>query len=108
MALEIIKNIAEAEQKGDSIKNSALQEAEKLKAEADVKCREVFSDARREAKKAAEGLISKAVESAQGEVESILSQAENKCAQISEKAAQNMSAAVEAVIGKVVGTDGNS
>lgn len=108
MALEIIKNIAEAEQKGDSIKNLALQEAEKLKAEADVKCKEVFSDARKETKKTAESLISEAVQSAQGEVESILSQADSKCVQISEKAAQNMSAAVEAVIGKVVGTDGNS
>lgn len=108
MALEIIKNIAEAEQKGDNIKNDAIHEAERLKTEADAKCRQIFSDAHKEAKKAADKLIEQAIQSAQGDVENILSQADVKCDEIGEKALQNMSAAVEAVIGKVVGTYGNS
>lgn len=108
MALEIIKNIAEAEQKGDNLKNSALQQAEQIKIDAQNKGKEILAKARQETKLKTIQLVQEAIESAQQEVNVISLKADEDCAKINKTASQKMSSAVNAVIGKVVGTDGNS
>lgn len=108
MALEIIKNIAEAEAKSDNIKSQAIQEAERLKIEADNNGKDIVLKSRQMAKQNASKLIQESVDSAQDEVNSILSEADRVCSEIAEKAEQNMTKAVEAIVRKVVGINGNS
>lgn len=108
MALEIIKNIAEAEQKGDNLKNSALQQAEQIKLDADNKGKDILAKARQETKLKTVQLVQDAIKSAQEEVDIVLLKADEDCSKISKTALQKMSFAVNAVIGKVVEIDGNS
>ena len=108
MALEIIKNIADAEQKSDSIRTNALAQAEQMKLDAENKCKEVFVNATKQAKTTAAKLIEDAVSLTQAEVTTILSDADNSCEVIKSNATQKMAQAVDAVIRKVVGANGNS
>lgn len=108
MALEIIKNIAEAEKKSENIKTQALQDSEQLKIDAENNGKEFLIKARKESKTRATNTIQSAIESVQQQVNTILSEADNNCADIKSIASKKMSEAVNGVIEKVVGIDGNS
>lgn len=108
MALEIIKNIAEAERKGELIKSSRLQEAEQLMLDADGKCNEIITQAQNTAKLSSTKLIQEAIDSVQQNVTELLLKADEDCNKINELARKKMPEAVQAVIAKVVGIDGNS
>lgn len=108
MALQIMKNIAEAEQKSDIIKASALQEVEKLKSDTELKYKAILNEAEVEAKKLISKSVEEAVEAAQNDINDILAKSDDECSKINEIAKTNMTRAVEAVFRKVVGIDGNS
>lgn len=108
MALEIIKNIVEAEQKSEMIRIDALTQAEKISVEADKKCKEVYINAQKQIKIETKKLLEEAVELAQLEVNNILAGAQNSCETIEYNALKKMEQAVDVVIGKVVSVSGNS
>jgi len=103
MALEIIKNIADAEQKSDNIKTNALAQAQQFMLEGDSKCKEVFTKANKEVKITSIKLVEEAVNLAQAEVSTILLEADKNCEMIKNTASQKMSEAVDEVVRKVVG-----
>lgn len=103
MALEIIKNIADAEQKSDTIKNNALAQAQQFMLEGDNKCKEVFKKANKEVKITSVKLVEEAINLAQAEVNAITLEADKNCEMIKNMASQKMSEAVDEVVRKVVG-----
>lgn len=108
MALEIMKNIADAEQKGDAIRTNALAQAEQMSLDADNKCKQIFVDAQKQSKMTATKLIEDAVSQAQTQMNTILSDADNSCEVIKGNASHKMTQAVDAIVRKVVGANGNS
>lgn len=107
MALEIIKNIAEAERKGEIIKSSRLQEAEQLMLDADGKCNEIITQAQHTAKLSSTELIAQSIKSVQQNVTDLFVKADEDCKKINATATKKMPEAVQAVIAKVVGIYGN-
>ncbi len=108
MALEIMKNIIEAERQADEIRQNAQKEAESIKSQAETKSFEILSQVKRNAKAEEKSLIEKAVEGTKDNVSQILKEADEKCNEIKYSAELKMAQAVEAVARKVVGEDGNS
>ena len=106
MALDIIKNIVEAEAKADEMIKNAEAEAASLKAE--KKGETILAEARLKLKAELNSAADTAVKESENAVAEIARQAEIDCGKVREAASLKKEEAVQAVIRKVVGTDGNS
>ena len=106
MALEIIKNIVDAERGAEELKTAALQQAEQIRAEAVSKKEEIEIETKKAAKLRQQELIQEAIEASQEEVSKILKDAQSACNDVQKAADAKRDAAVKAVIGKVVGNNG--
>ena len=108
MALDIIKDIVNAEDKADEMIKNAEADAASLKSEAERKGEEIIAEARQKSKTALNDVSKAVIEESRDKAEEIARQAELDCKKVKESAAARMEQAVNAVIGKVVGTNGNS
>ena len=108
MALDIIKDIVEAEARADDMIKNAEADAASLKSEAEKKGEAIIADALQRSKTSLNEAAAAAVEESKAKTEEIAKQAELDCRKIKESAALKKEQAVNAVIGKVVGTNGNS
>ena len=98
-----MKEILEAEQRAEEILKQASVENETMKAQATQKSNIILSEAKKEAKKASEQKIAKAIAESQSTKDEILAQAAEYCQQIQNTAQERLEKAAQAVIGKVVG-----
>lgn len=108
MALDIIKDIVEAEAKADEMIKNAEADAASLKSEAEKKGEAIIADALAASREALKAVASTAEDASKDKADEIAKQAELDCRKIKESAALKKEEAVNAVIGKVVGTNGNS
>lgn len=108
MALDIIKDIVEAEAKADEMIKNAEAEAASLKAEAEKKGAAIIAEAKLKAKADLNEVTNVAVDESVDAVAKIAEQAELDCRNVKDAATLKKEEAVKAVIGKVVGTNGNS
>lgn len=108
MALDIIKDIVEAEAKAEEMIKNAEAEAASLKAEAEKRSAAILAEARQKSKAELNAAADVAVGESRNAVAEIARQAELDCRKVKEAASLKKEEAIKAVIGKVVGTNGNS
>lgn len=108
MALDIIKDIVEAEAKADDMIRNAEADAASLKSEAEKKGEAIIAEALQKSKAALNAVASAAIEESKDKANEIAGQAELDCRKVKESADAKKEEAINAVIGKVVGTNGNS
>ncbi len=108
MALDIIKDIVDAEARADDMIKNAETEAASLKAEAEKKGAAILAETRLKAKKELSAAAEAAIEESSQEVGNIAAQAELDCKKLTESASKKMEEAITTVMRKVVGINGDS
>ena len=108
MALDIIKDIVEAEARADEMIKNAEAQAASLKSEDKKKGEAIIAEAMQKSKADLNEISKTAIEESKAETDKIAKQAETDCGKVRQEASAKMDRAVEAVIGKVVGINGNS
>lgn len=107
MALDIIKDIVDAEARADEMIRNAEAEAQSLKAEAEKKGTAILQEERLTAKKQLSAAGEEAIKQSGQALDSIAAQAQEDCKKIAEAASKKTEEAIAAVIGKVVGINGD-
>lgn len=108
MALDIIKDIVDAEARADEMIKNAETEASSLKAEAEKKGAAILADTKLKAKNELNAAAEAAIKESSQDVANIASQATLDCKKLTESASGKMEEAIATVMRKVVGINGDS
>jgi len=108
MALDIIKDIVDAEARADDMIKNAEAEAASLKAEAEKKGAAILAETQLKAKNELNASAESAIKESSQSVREIAAQAELDCKKITDFASGKMEEAITAVMRKVVGINGDS
>ena len=108
MALDIIKDIVEAEAKAEEMIKLAEAEATSLKTQAEQKGAMILSDSKQKFKEELSTVAKQAVKESEEAVNGIRMKVQIDCDKIKESASLKKDEAIEAIIRRVVRYNGNS
>ena len=108
MSIEIIKVIKEAEEKAETIKKEASQQAKQIITNANVEVSKILDDAREKAEFKSVEVLKVAENQGQLLYDGIISDAAKECENIKKSADQHMDSAASIILERIVKASGNS
>jgi len=108
VSIEVIKTIREAEEKAETIKKQAAQQAKQIVANANEQAQQVVEEARKAADSTSSNVLKNAEFEGQQLYEDIVKKTGVECESILNKADKNMDTAVNIILERIVKTSGNS
>lgn len=108
MSIEIIKVIKEAEEKAETIKKEAVQQAKQIITDANAEQSQIVDKAREDAEFKSAQVLKVAEDQGQILYDGIISDAAKECENIINNAEKNMDKAASIILERIVKASGNS